>query len=202
MATASELLGSVHFPTMRTRAAIMAMMLAGAASALATAGVHAAPVGYEEPQILKIEPGGAATVQSYTPEQLRSAFPMQEVETITPWSKGVKIRYRGPNLKDILAHSGMLDMPSVDAFAYDDFLTTIPMDYIEQYNPIIAVDRGCTIDDYKSKRCDNGELYTALQISDYGPYYIVWPVDKTPPSFMPDYNAVWVWYLVALRPGT
>jgi Spy/CpxP family protein refolding chaperone len=52
---------------MRTRAAIMAMMLAGAASALATAGAHAAPVGYEEPQILKIEPGGAATVQSYTP---------------------------------------------------------------------------------------------------------------------------------------
>ena len=202
MTVASKVLGSISVPTMRTRAAIMAMMLAGAASALATAGARAAPVGYEEPQILKIEPGGAAAVQSYTPEQLKSAFPMQEVETITPWSKGVKIRYRGPKLKDVLAHSGMLDMPSVDAFAYDDFLTTIPMDYIEKYNPIIAVDRGCIAEDYQSRRCNSGDSYTALQIGDYGPYYIVWSASETPPSFVPDYNAVWVWYLVALRPGT
>lgn len=177
-------------------------MLAGAALLFGAAGAQAAPVGYEDPQVLKIEPGAGEPVQTYTPEQLQSTFAMQEVETLTPWSKGIRIRYRGPALKDLLARGKMSDVQSVDVFAFDDFLTTIPMSDISQYDPILATERGCTAEDYQTKRCQDGQAFTALRIGDYGPYYMVWPSDKLPASFIPERNAVWVWYVVALRPGT
>jgi hypothetical protein len=181
-----------------------ALGLALAAFALAPpGGASAAPAGYEDPHILRIESSPGKAIASYTPEQIKADFPMRVIETGTPWSEGgEKVRYRGPDLKEVLAKSGLGDTASIEAFAYDDFATTLHMDEISEYRPILAVERGCTDGDRKTGRCAEGQEYRALDLADSGPYSIIWPLDQLPKAYTAGRNAIWVWFVVALRPGS
>jgi len=181
-----------------------ALRLALAALILALpGGAFAAPAGYEDPHILRIESAPGHAIASYTPEQIRAAFPMRVIETGTPWSEaGEKIRYRGPDLGEVLAKGGLGDAASIDVYAYDDFITTIKLDEIEKYQPILAIERACTAGDRKTGRCAEGQEYRALDLADSGPYSIIWPLDQLPKTYTAGRNAIWVWFVVALRPGS
>lgn len=175
-----------------------------AAAMLAIAGdAAAAPAGYEDPHILRVESSPGQAIASYTPEQIKTAFPQRVIETGTPWSEaGETIRYRGPDLKDVLARSGLGESASIEVFAYDDFITTIHMDEIKDYEPILAIERGCSTADHKNGRCADGQEFRPLDLADSGPYSIIWPLDQLPKSYTAGRNAIWVWFVVALRPGS
>ncbi|MFE0753272.1 hypothetical protein ACFW16_04920 [Inquilinus sp. NPDC058860] len=183
---------------------LRALRMALPAAMLAMAcGAVAAPVGYEDPHILRIESSPGQAIASYTPEQIKAAFPQRVIETGTPWSEaGETIRYRGPDLKEVLARSGLGDAGSIEVFAYDDFITTLRMEEIKQYDPILAIERGCTATDHKNGRCADGQDYRPLDLADSGPYSIIWPLDQLPKSNTAGRNAIWVWFVVALRPGS
>ncbi|MGK9165291.1 hypothetical protein KXR53_03290 [Inquilinus limosus] len=178
-------------------------MVMTAATMLAIAcGATAAPVGYEDPHILRIESSPGQAIATYTPEQIKADFPQRVIETGTPWSEaGERIRYRGPDLKEVLARSGLGDAASIEVFAYDDFITTLRMDEITDYQPILAIERACSPADHKSGRCKDGQDFRPLELADSGPYSIIWPLDQLPKSYAAGRNAIWVWFVVALRPG-
>jgi len=179
------------------------MALAAAAMLAAAGDAAAAPAGYEDPHILRVESSPGQAIASYTPEQIKTNFPQRVIETGTPWSEaGETIRYRGPDLKDVLARSGLGESASIEVFAYDDFITTIHMDEIKDYGPILAIERGCSPADHKSGRCADGQDFRPLDLADSGPYSIIWPLDQLPKSYTAGRNAIWVWFVVALRPGS
>ncbi|TSD86910.1 hypothetical protein FFK22_020165 [Mycobacterium sp. KBS0706] len=179
------------------------MALTAAAMLAIAGGAAAAPLGYEDPHILRVESSPGQALASYTPEQIKTAFPQRVIETGTPWSEaGETIRYRGPELKDVLARSGLGEAASIEVFAYDDFITTIHMDEIKDYEPILAIERGCSAADHKNGRCADGQEFRPLDLADSGPYSIIWPLDQLPKSYTAGRNAIWVWFVVALRPGS
>jgi hypothetical protein len=178
------------------------MVMSAAAMLAIACGAAAAPVGYEDPHILRVEASPGQAITTYTPDQIRAAFPQRVVDTGTPWSEGGEtIRYRGPSLGDVLARSGLGGAATVEIFAYDDFITTIRMDEITAYQPILAIDQACSGADHKSGRCTDGQEFRPLELADSGPYSIIWPLDQLPKSYATGHNAIWVWFVVALRPG-
>lgn len=181
---------------------VLRMAISAAAMLAIACSAAAAPVGYEDPHILRVESSPGQAIVTYTPEQIKTAFPQRVIETGTPWSEaGETIRYRGPDLKEVLARSGLGDAASIDVFAYDDFITAIRMDEITDYQPILAIERGCTAADHKSGRCADGQEFRPLDLADSGPYSIIWPLDQLPKSYTAGRNAIWVWFVVALRPS-
>lgn len=181
---------------------IVRIVVAAAAMLAGLPSARAAPVGYEDTQVLRIESAPGQAVATYGPEQLKHDFPLRVIEIRTPWTgEGEKIRYRGPDLKDVLARNGLNSAPSIEVFAYNDFITTIRMDEIDEYEPILAMERACSAEDRRTGRCRDGEEYTALRLEDAGPYYIVWPFEQLPGSYVFGRNSIWVWFVVALRPA-
>lgn len=182
-------------PAMAAAAAMLAALLVGAA--------QAAPAGHDDPQVLRIEDAAGQPTTTYGLERLKRDFPQRELDTRTPWTAaGESIRYRGPELKDVLAGNGLGDVPSIEASAYDDFVTTIRMDEIDTYKPILALERACSADDHKAGRCKDGEDFRPLTLDDSGPYSIIWPYDQLPSSYVPGRNSIWVWFVTALRPAS
>lgn len=157
--------------------------------------------GHEDPNILTIETRHGVSIAAYTREKLKQDFTMHQRETATPWSDGKAIRYRGPYLEDVLAKWGLDEGQRVEVFAFDDFVTQISMQKIENYNPILAIERACTPEDRATEMCTEGQGFVPLSMEDAGPYFIVWPIDELPEFYVPARNSIWVWFVVALRPA-
>jgi hypothetical protein len=173
-----------------------------AAVMLAAHSAQAAPAGHDDPQVLSIENASGQTTAKYGLDQLRRDFPLRVMDTRTPWTAGGEvIRFRGPDLAEVLARNGLADEGSIEASAYDDFVTTIRMDEIAEYKPILALERACTDADRKTGRCKEGEEFRPLTMEDSGPYSIIWPYDQLPSSYVPGRNSIWVWFVVVLRPA-
>ncbi|WP_051248013.1 hypothetical protein [Inquilinus limosus] len=156
---------------------------------------------YPDPGILYVESTPGHPVASYRREDLARAFPLHEIRTRTPWTDEKHVvRYRGPYLKDVLARSGFGDAPEVEVYAFDQFQTDITKSEIDQYKPILAIERECNDQDRARKACADGQEFKPLDLDDSGPFYIVWPYNSLPPSYTPQRNSIWVWFAVALRP--
>ncbi|PRD41134.1 hypothetical protein C5748_23110 [Phyllobacterium phragmitis] len=161
----------------------------------------AASARYEDPATLMIEDAQGKTLASYTVEELKRVFPIRELETPTPWMpKDQKIGFRGPYLKDVLKKHFPYGT-NVEIIAYNGFSSIIERDEIEKYAPILAIERLCDDESRKDGSCREGQTYRPLYLKDGGPLFLVWPLDELPASYIPARNAIWVWFVVAVRPN-
>jgi hypothetical protein len=152
--------------------------------------------------ILLIEQSKGTVLEKYTPDTIKTAFTMHVLETRTPWTKdGKAVRFRGPFLLDILAKNHLDSVKSIQAYAYNDFVTEIEISEIRQFSPILAMERQCTDEDRKIAKCSVGQDYVPLGVNDGGPYYLVWPMDQLPKSYVPTRNSIWVWFVATIRPA-
>jgi hypothetical protein len=182
---------------MRRRAFLPAIALV-----LSAAGaVYSAFAAYEDPKRLSVEEAPGKVLATYTVNQLKTEFPLQSVTTQTPWTKdGETIHFRGPLVKDVLARNGLTGQSAVQFIAYDNFVSEIRMEEINDYTPILAIERECSADDRSKGVCAADQQYRPLTTKDSGPIFIVWPLEKLPTAYVPARNSIWVWFVVAVRP--
>lgn len=154
---------------------------------------------YDDPSRLAIEKGEGKVLASYTVEELKRAFPIQEYDTPTPWMpRDQKIGFRGPYLKDVLTKY-LPGQSDVEIIAYNGFSSILKREEIEKYKPILAIERRCDDEDRRRGSCSAEQTYRPLQLKDGGPLFLVWPLDELPASYIPARNAIWVWFVVAVR---
>ena len=140
------------------------------------------------------------TLKTYTIEQLRSQFAQAELDTPTPWTKrGSTLRYRGPALLDVLAQSGLRQIASVEVNASDGFAANIKIDEIERYSPILALEVACSSSEVAQSECAAPGDYRPLRAEEYGPLFLLWPLNRMPASYSPQRNSLWVWFVKGLR---
>ncbi|MGH6858723.1 MAG: hypothetical protein ACRECY_00620 [Phyllobacterium sp.] len=153
-----------------------------------------------DPAEIHIEREGGDPPVSYTLEQIRQDFPQHLIETATPWSKdGESFQYRGPRLKDIVARNRIDNRSDIEVTAFDNYITKITNEEIDTYSPILAVERACTQADRSTGACSADQEFKPLSLDDGGPYYIIWPLERLPKSYLPARNSIWVWFVVKLR---
>lgn len=152
------------------------------------------------PDVLFIEDSAGNTLAKLTPQSVQEQFAMQLISTRTPWSSGKVLSYRGPFLKDILVKYKIHDATAITVSAYNDFRSNISMQEIDEYDPILAIQIGCTAQEYERKVCPEGETYRPLTLDDYGPFFVAWDITKIPANYVPSRNAIWVWFAVRMRP--
>lgn len=156
---------------------------------------------YDDPAILLMEEASGKVIASYSVEELKNAFPIHKRETSTPWTpKGEIITFRGPCLEDLVEKYFPFEK-SIEVVAYNGFSSIIKRNEIEEYEPILAVERLCDDKDRMGGFCTDGQLYRPLDLKDGGPLFLVWPLDQLPTSYIPARNAIWVWFVVSVRPS-
>lgn len=156
---------------------------------------------YEDPTQFSVEEAPGKVLATYSVDQLKTEFPIQILETQTPWTKsGEKIVFRGPLIKDVLARHEITGQAAVRFTAYDNFVSEIRMEEIDAYAPILAIERQCSADDRQLGICAADQEYRPLSTKESGPIFIVWPFEKLPPFYVPARNSIWVWFVVAVRP--
>ncbi|MGL4941557.1 MAG: hypothetical protein ACRC44_09465 [Bifidobacterium asteroides] len=155
----------------------------------------------ENPDILRVESTSGDTLASYQSNTILQDFPIREVTTRTPWTLETEpIRYRGPDLKEVLARAGLGTTAEIRVLAYDHFEAVLHMSEIDQYRPILAVERACSSTDRQTGACSPEQSYKALSLDDTGPFAIIWPMDEMPESSTIGRNFIWVWFVTIIRP--
>lgn len=66
---------------------------------------------------------------------------------------------------------------------------------------MVAIEQQCAEEDRASGLCKDGQLYRPLSIDDGGPFYLVWPLDDLPSSYILSRKSIWVWFVVNVRPS-
>ena len=104
-----------------------------------------------------------------------STLPRAMITTTTPWTPSTK--FEGVSMKDVLAASGFTGK-TLRVHALNDYWVDIPMKDVDSYNIILA-----------NKR-DGVEL----KVRDFGPYFIVYPLDDNAEDLnKPIYYSRLVW---------
>ncbi|WP_408914464.1 hypothetical protein [Brucella pseudogrignonensis] len=129
---------------------------------------------------------------------LRHSFPLQSVKTLTPWSQGTVISYRGVRLLDVLEAANLSTRMSVEVHAANGFVVGIAMNDIRKYQPILATDLSCCAGTTEPPCA--ADAYRPLGISDYGPIFLIWPSNSASSIGMSDYSK-WVWFVSLLKPA-
>lgn len=156
---------------------------------------------YDDPTRFSVEEAPGKVAATYSVDELKTEFPLQSLETQTPWTKnGEKIVFRGPLVKDVLARHAIDGQSAVRFTAYDNFVSEIRMEEIDAYAPILAIERQCSADDRQQGICTADQEYRPISIKESGPIFIVWPFERLPPFYVPARNSIWVWFVVAVRP--
>lgn len=154
----------------------------------------------EDPDTLRLESSSGETLASFRYSDVVREFPIREITTRTPWTaEADPIPYRGPDLKEILTKAGLGEAKKIRVLAYDHFQAVLEMGEIDQYQPIVAVERGCTPKDRQEGSCSADQAYKQLSLDDTGPFAIIWPMDELPHSFTMGRNFIWVWFVTALK---
>lgn len=182
---------------MRTVSRFRAWMLAGSISVVGSTAIGAE----KNPGILQVLSSSGETLASYDYQDFRTQFPERELTTRTPWTLEKRPTvYRGPALKDVLVRAGLSEASAIRVTAYNDFQAVLTLDEIEQYRPILAIERACTSKDRKEGSCAADQKYKPLDLDDTGPFSIIWPIDELPQSETIGRNFIWVWFVTTLRP--
>jgi hypothetical protein len=134
-------------------------------------------------------------------EQLRTAFPQHEMETVTPWSKGgALLRYRGPSMMDVLAQSGLPRLATIKFGAYDGFKAYVKLEEISTYKPILALDIACSPKVIAQNDCPVPGDFRPLALEEHGPFLLMWPLEQMPAYYSPQRNSIWVWFVTSIQP--
>lgn len=169
-------------------------------SVFVIAAWSASAASYDNPNMVSVENASGQALKTFSTEQLKAEFPQQTYDTRTPWTKDNEtIVYRGPKLKDVLAKGGISENPGIKIVAYDNFVSEVRGDEIEQFEPILAVERKCTDDDRAKSLCKGGQEFRPINMLEKGPIFVVWPYDRLPSDYVPARNSIWVFFPVALR---
>ncbi|RWG57953.1 MAG: hypothetical protein EOQ65_21475 [Mesorhizobium sp.] len=186
---------------------LLGLHLAAPTVAIAVAGavgtVSFAQVAPEvsDPEKLVIETDAGTQLVSYGIDMMKKQFPVRERATRTPWTKTGEVeRFRGVFLKDLLAKHDLDEHAVVEVRADDGFMARVPKADIDSYAPMIAYEKACTDADRHTGRCDADDTYRPLDIDESGPFFVVWPYDNLPASYIPARNNLWVWWVIAVRP--
>jgi len=141
-------------------------------------------------------------LRTFTYEQLRTAFPQHEMETVTPWSKGgAALRYRGPAMLDVLARSGLPDTATIKFGAYDGFKAYVETDEINTYKPILALEIACSPKIIAQNTCATTGDFRPLTLEEHGPFLLMWPLAQMPSYYSPQRNSIWVWFVTSIQPS-
>ncbi|MEN4051980.1 oxidoreductase [Serratia marcescens] len=88
-------------------------------------------------------------------------LPRSSITTSTPWLS--KTTFSGVSIKDVLKAAGYSGN-HLRVHALNDYWVDIPMSDVNKYNIILANKRGDV----------------ALRVRDFGPYFVVYPIDDYP----------------------
>jgi hypothetical protein len=113
--------------------------------------------------------------------EMLEALGFIEVRTTTSWTDGVQV-FEGVLARAVLDRVGAQGT-TVTASALNDFVAPVPMDHFRQYDVILAT-------------IMNGKQ---MEVSDWGPIWIVYPRDDYPELLGSKFNDHWVWQLRELR---
>lgn len=105
------------------------------------------------------------------------SLPQSELTTHLPWFEGPS-SFTGVRLKTLLEHFSLVH-PRIKLSALNNYATDMTLDYIKQYDPLIALKQ-------------NGHY---LKVRDYGPYWIVISIDEHPETAEMKHLAKMVWQL-------
>lgn len=176
---------------------LRAWIIAGSMSVIASTAIGAE----KDPGILQVLSGSGETIESYGYQDFRTQFPERELTTRTPWTlEAQPTVYRGPALKDVLVKAGLGHAKAIRVIAYNDFQAVLTLDEIDEYRPILAIERGCTPKDREEGSCAADQQFKPLDLDDTGPFSIIWPYDELPQSATVGRNFIWVWFVTAIRP--
>lgn len=166
----------------------------------ATTSTSAVAMNYDNPDVIAVETASGQALKSFTVEQLKTDFPQQTYDTRTPWTKETEtIVFRGPKLKDVLEKGGVSNTLGIKIIAYDNFVSEVRAEEIDEFEPILAVERNCSDGDRIKKLCEEGQTFRSINIIEKGPIFVVWPFDRLPSAYVPARNSIWVFFPVALR---
>jgi hypothetical protein len=163
--------------TLRRGAAVLAaalLLAAGMAGGTSRAGAG-------EPALVLSRGAGAETVE-FTLEEL-AALPQRTVVTRNEFSDG-PVSYRGPLVRDVLAHLGLDEAEAVRFVAANDYAVEIPTADFRRYAAILAMEADGT----PLSRRDKGPLWLMYPISDHGEL-----------QGNPVYNARLIWQVVRIE---
>lgn len=129
---------------------------------------------FASPNDITIVAGGQSHVVT---EREMLGMTQRSIVSSTSWTGANNYTWTGPLLSDVLG-----DLPPkgvIDVEAYNDYVATIPLEYIKSYAPILAHSR-------------NGKRLT---ITEKGPWMIMFPRNDYPALRRSDTDAYYVWHI-------
>lgn len=161
----------------------LGIMLACALAVPALAGspqpVNLGPINHARAELVVVSPDGAQV--SYTPSEIES-FPTFRLQTTTPW-RNEPAQFDGVMLRDLLAASGMAELPAVRVTAENDFAVTIEREVWEDVDIMVAT----RVNDRPHSRRSRGPIqfvidHEAFETSDIaGERHLVWMAARIEP---------------------
>ncbi|MCW8327435.1 oxidoreductase [Photobacterium sp. SDRW27] len=108
-------------------------------------------------------------------------LPQSTLTTHLPWFKG-QAEFQGVKLKTLL-ETYQLKSSQITMGALNDYSATVSWNDIDKYDPVVAIKK-------------DGQY---LRIRDYGPYWLVFSIDKYPELKQMKYLAKMVWQLETIQ---
>lgn len=121
-------------------------------------------------------------IKTYELNILTNAFEPKTVETISTWTGTDIVSYQGVSLEDVLnAHN--LQGKIIEISAENGYVSKIPRDMIQEFQPIIAFEADGKPLDFASR----------------GPLSLIWPRSEYPELLGETIDGMWTWYVNEIR---
>jgi len=133
-----------------------------------------------------------------SPVALEQDYTAVTVSTKTPWSYGASITYRGVPLVDVLRNQGQLGDHLIEVRAANGYSKTITLSEIVRRKPVLAFQARCSTQDIESVSCP-ADGFVPLDVKNYGPVFLIWPLREALSSDTSDDNSFWVWFVTSLH---
>lgn len=159
-------------------------LLARSAAALVLAAGLAATAAAQSASPALILTRGADATDSveFTLDEL-AQIPQVTVVTQNEFTDG-PVAYRGPLMRDVLAHLELDRAETVRVFAANDYYVDIPTSDFQRYTVILALEA----DGVRLSRREKG------------PLWVMYPITDHPELRDPVYNARLIWQVVRIEP--
>jgi len=118
----------------------------------------------------------------YQLDELKSQFETRTIRTISTWTNEETVAYKGISLK-VLLDEHKLSGTQIEISAENGYVSKIPKDMIETFDPIIAFEA-------------NGR---PLDFSNRGPLSVIWPRSDHPAVLGETIDGMWTWYASEIR---
>lgn len=129
--------------------------------ALATSLPTGSPAKASDVELTLAGPPGSGDVLEFTMEALEE-LPQVTIVTESEFSDEA-VSYRGPLVRDLLAHLGLEEAETIRMTAANDYYVDIPTSDFRQYNAVLALE----VDGERLSRREKGPLWLMYPISDH-----------------------------------